>query len=677
MRKKLASLILFGVATLCVNFIGLGMPTVASATEIIPADHEPPVYQSIKVTPSVADVGGTVSVEVYATDNIAGVDTVIVTFENRGVNENLDVRPTRVGNTDLYKGTVTITSNLAKGRWDIKNITLYDRYDNYQEFTNGLPNVYFEIPNPNPDTQFPVVESATFKFSQAVEGKVVTVGDSVKFEVDATDDRGIQSIVGTLCDEQHMQFVDVEMTYDEITGLWVSEIPIHEYTRTGKWSMLSMTVTDVSWNKTELESSAAELANLYFNVQNPNNDISSPQVSNVEFSPSVVKPGETVKISVEAEDYESGMESVCLTILNPSPFREDFNDIYLTYNTVTNKWEGEIQIPLAAAEGDYELFYIIATDKFANKFDAFLEEFPEAKFTVNSSTEIKLNPSKTTVQSGEEFEVEVGVANVRNLQSAEMRISYDPTKLEVVDLDPNTAGTQVRIEGILSGLTIRNQVEDGLIIFNISKAGTQTFSGSGALATIKFKALNGGNYTTALDFAEAYLYSYDPLMPKAIDFTQQGTEIAVLGAGTVQGNVKLQGLTTYAGAKVSVAGTDFSAVTDEQGNFTLSGLPGGTYTLVIAGPDRKPVFLVEGLAMNVVNGETTNLASVILSTGDISGDNAVSLVDLSNLAAAYDSTTGQPKWNANADLNNDGRVGIIDLTLLATNWDKKGFVLPS
>jgi hypothetical protein len=54
--------------------------------------------------------------------------------------------------------------------------------------------------------------------------------------------------------------------------------------------------------------------------------------------------------------------------------------------------------------------------------------------------------------------------------------------------------------------------------------------------------------------------------------------------------------------------------------------------------------------------------------GDINGDFKVSLSDLTLLAIAYGSKSGDPKWNPNADINGDGKVSLSDLTLLAIHY---------
>lgn len=56
------------------------------------------------------------------------------------------------------------------------------------------------------------------------------------------------------------------------------------------------------------------------------------------------------------------------------------------------------------------------------------------------------------------------------------------------------------------------------------------------------------------------------------------------------------------------------------------------------------------------------------NTGDINGDKVVDIIDLTLLAQAWLSVSGEPRYNANCDINKDGRIDITDFTLLAMNW---------
>lgn len=53
--------------------------------------------------------------------------------------------------------------------------------------------------------------------------------------------------------------------------------------------------------------------------------------------------------------------------------------------------------------------------------------------------------------------------------------------------------------------------------------------------------------------------------------------------------------------------------------------------------------------------------------GDVNGDGTVSLADLKPLAAAYETTPGNPKYNLAADFNHDGIVNQVDAKALMEN----------
>jgi hypothetical protein len=58
-----------------------------------------------------------------------------------------------------------------------------------------------------------------------------------------------------------------------------------------------------------------------------------------------------------------------------------------------------------------------------------------------------------------------------------------------------------------------------------------------------------------------------------------------------------------------------------------------------------------------------------LST-DLNQDGAVNIQDITIVAAAYGSRTGDSKWNAVADLDKNGVVNIIDMTMVAKDYGK-------
>ena len=56
--------------------------------------------------------------------------------------------------------------------------------------------------------------------------------------------------------------------------------------------------------------------------------------------------------------------------------------------------------------------------------------------------------------------------------------------------------------------------------------------------------------------------------------------------------------------------------------------------------------------------------------GDLNGDGKVDMVDLREIAKAFASYPGHPKWNPDADINQDGKVDMRDIRLAAKNFGK-------
>jgi hypothetical protein len=137
----------------------------------------------------------------------------------------------------------------------------------------------------------------------------------------------------------------------------------------------------------------------------------------------------------------------------------------------------------------------------------------------------------------------------------------------------------------------------------------------------------------------------------------------------VTGRVDLPGRADDSGVMVSIAGTALSATSLADGSFTLSGVPSGQQTLVFT----KGLFLVRMLIVDVpATGTLPLLQPVTLRPGDANNDNRVNLQDLTLLATAYRTKTGELRFNANADFNADGHVNIQDLTLLAGSYRAVG-----
>src|SRR5690554_1792912 len=84
-----------------------------------------------------------------------------------------------------------------------------------------------------------------------------------------------------------------------------------------------------------------------------------------------------------------------------------------------------------------------------------------------------------------------------------------------------------------------------------------------------------------------------------------------LGGGVLRGNVSLEGTIDYSGVKVYIPGTERAAVTDSAGDYIISNIPAGSYTVKA----EKPGYNFGELAnVTVTEGDTTTGVNFNLNT---------------------------------------------------------------
>ncbi len=140
--------------------------------------------------------------------------------------------------------------------------------------------------------------------------------------------------------------------------------------------------------------------------------------------------------------------------------------------------------------------------------------------------------------------------------------------------------------------------------------------------------------------------------------------------GTIKGKVTLPGRNNYSGVTVTIEGTNFTTVTDNQGNYQFDNVPAGNYKIRV----RLPKYLsVISSNIAVLNGQVS-IADLRAIPGDVKADvgNIIDIYDLTVVATAFNGKPGSLNWNASADINNDNIIDIYDLVLVATNFGQKG-----
>lgn len=119
------------------------------------------------------------------------------------------------------------------------------------------------------------------------------------------------------------------------------------------------------------------------------------------------------------------------------------------------------------------------------------------------SVSLILEPDNLTVSKEEEFSVDVMLNTAgQSIDGVDLfYLRFDPSVVQVVDADNQTAGVQAVSESLF-GNTIANMADNtnGTIIFSQVTTGGQKYSGEGKLATVVFKAIATGSTEVAMDF---------------------------------------------------------------------------------------------------------------------------------------------------------------------------------
>ncbi|MDP4180328.1 MAG: dockerin type I domain-containing protein [Bacillota bacterium] len=126
------------------------------------------------------------------------------------------------------------------------------------------------------------------------------------------------------------------------------------------------------------------------------------------------------------------------------------------------------------------------------------------------------------------------------------------------------------------------------------------------------------------------------------------------------------------GFKISLSGTQFSCVSDENGYFEISGVPGsGTgYDIVIT----KDKYLKREIRNIVVNDNISMSEAetpIELWAGDLGNyrDESINMLDILQMAKVFNSIKGDSRYLENIDVNNDSVINIEDILIVAKHFN--------
>lgn len=121
---------------------------------------------------------------------------------------------------------------------------------------------------------------------------------------------------------------------------------------------------------------------------------------------------------------------------------------------------------------------------------------PVGASEAQSAALIRLAPGAATVGAGLTTAVTVRIENVADLYGCDIRLSFDPAAVEVVDADSLSEGVQIRPGELLSpDFVVRNQADNaaGTVWFAMTQLNpSEAVTGSGVVLTVLFRGKAAG-----------------------------------------------------------------------------------------------------------------------------------------------------------------------------------------
>jgi len=277
-----------------------------------------------------------------------------------------------------------------------------------------------------------------------------------------------------------------------------------------------------------------------------------------------------------------------------------------------------------------------------------------------------IDPPLATVPISGTVTVDIALVDINDLYGIQVELSFDETKVEVVDADPGSPGVQITPGSCPEpDFVVLNAADNttGTIIYAATSLGpSPPCNGSGVIASVTFHGLEEVE-ESPLHFSDWLLSDTDGF---AIPVSIQDGTVTVVPSG-IEGSVSLQGRTDRSGARVSawIGSTEVASThTASNGDYAL-GIDPGTYDVKV---EMELYLDAEKAGVVVSEGVPTILSNVELLGGDTNDDDLVNVQDLAIIGSHFLMVCGDPSWDDRADINNDCVVNILDLSLAGVNF---------
>ncbi|MBN1671127.1 MAG: hypothetical protein JXR37_08855 [Kiritimatiellae bacterium] len=276
------------------------------------------------------------------------------------------------------------------------------------------------------------------------------------------------------------------------------------------------------------------------------------------------------------------------------------------------------------------------------------------------------------VAPGETFDLSVA-ARIDGLYGIQAIVGTDPSLLarQSVAYGDLFAGAETYYE-----LPIQEETDTVLGAISLLRPANPML-GDGSLMDLTYRAADISVYEAAdvlgpVDVACAAVAAgaEGVELPLAVFSTRIIIDDGIWGLNTIEGSVAFQNGSDFTGIEAQLwhDGVKYrSVLPDGAGHFAFPEVKANEY--VIKAKGNRYVALPVALTVQEQANTVPIPEPMILYLGDVNRDGRIDIADVTIIAGAFNLTSDDPRYVADADLNGDGIINILDLSIVASHFD--------
>jgi hypothetical protein len=191
-------------------------------------------------------------------------------------------------------------------------------------------------------------------------------GDTLKVELEFRDDESGLAPIAQIAFYHPIshQSLYIYLDYNSVSSKYEGQLQVANNTTSGVWRLGYISIYDNDINHTYITEENSDWR-ASFNVIGGFQDVTPPTPTALRASPSELKPGDTLKVELEARDDESGLAPISYVRFEHSTASK-WLYVTLTYNTSLEKYQGELKLSGDTASGTWQFDCIDLYDNAGN-----------------------------------------------------------------------------------------------------------------------------------------------------------------------------------------------------------------------------------------------------------------------------------------------------------------------